>query len=233
MEKNFALIVVGILVCLFLVAVLIVPMIAVQEVEATVTGFAQTRTSIIERREEVREEGWSIPRDAFNFTSHVAVKSVHKVSDGFRHTYRITCHDIATGTDRVCMQTGNQVPPECAALGMTCSKELIETQEIFHEEKEYATKYTYNILRWMYSRRVVTSSSSHQSGALMPVELAVEERIGSDSMAYKVFFQTDEGDKYTYYCPLTEWQQIQEGQRKLVTVNLFGGVLRVDSVRDP
>lgn len=230
MEKNRMLVIVGIIVCLCFVALLIAPTIAVDNVEATVVGFAQTQTSTIQRYQATREEGWEVPEGAFDITSFEAARSVRQISDGFSKTYRITCDDLMSGVHHVCMQTGDAVPSECAQFGLTCNKELLETKENFHDEMVYGTRYTYTMYRWVHSREIVTSSSSHSEGVHMSLGLAADERVAEQSTTYDVFYRSDEGKNYTYSCSLAEWLRFEEGQRNVVSVNILGHVLAIRDV---
>lgn len=92
---------------------------------------------------------------------------------------------------------------------------------IYRQEPRYATRYTYEIDRWVYSRAAQAKGQDHE--AYWPaLQLAANEREASRSESYTVVFTDKRGRDYPYRCGFAEWSAYREAERLKIEVRETG-----------
>ena len=98
-----------------------------------------------------------------------------------------------------------------------------ETYEepVYREEPVYATKYYYEIDRWVKTRRVTTTGDDKEP-YYGEVVLDIKEREGGRIEKYSLICHNSKGKNVSYTITKEEWQKLSIGDTIKAKVNSFG-----------
>lgn len=171
-----------------------------------------------------------------------------QVSDGYDTESYEDCRSVATGSESyVCGERdlGNGYFED-----IECSRTVYETQcdtryrqvpkyrqdcrqesyqdPVYRQEPRYATKYTYEIEKWVYSRTPGINGDNHD-----PVwpnfTLEENEREAGRTERYVVFFIDEKVKEYSYEMGFDQWSQYELGQKVMAEINTIGQISKIKS----
>lgn len=95
---------------------------------------------------------------------------------------------------------------------------------IYRQEPRYATRYTYEIERWVFGRTAQAQGQDHE--ATWPaLQLTAAEREAGRSESYSVIFTDKRGRAYSYPCAFREWADYRLAQSLKIDVQEAGLVV--------
>ena len=96
---------------------------------------------------------------------------------------------------------------------------------IYRQEPRYATRYTYEIEQWVYSRTAQAKGQDHEAYWPAP-DLAANEREAGRDESYTVVFRDKQGRSYRYPCGIEAWTSFSEGSSLRIKVEETGIVVQ-------
>lgn len=193
----------------------------------TVTGFSWERTVNIEKYTTVTESGWSVPAGGRTISSREEIDRYDKVFDHYEtETYNdpVTVND--PDTEYVCGKTdlGNGYFEDKYCEKHNSHIEYVpKTRQVakYRDVPHYATKYTYEIDKWVFSRTSRASGQDHN--ARWPLsDLAGNERQNGSTETYTVNLKDEKGKTYTYGCNNETWFAFRINGQYVATINTVG-----------
>jgi len=199
----------------------------------TVQEKSWARAITIEAYRTVREEAWSIPAGGRYVGEHSAISHYESVLDHYETRSRQDCHQVPDGIETYSCgvrDLGNGYFEDRTCTRPTyriqCDTEHYQ-EPVYRQEPVYATKYTYNIDRWVFDRKA-ESSGVNDTPFWATFTLAENERENGRSEEYHVRLVNKTGMEFTYSSPETEWASFQVGEPLAIKVNRLGKVLKVE-----
>ncbi|HJX58928.1 MAG TPA: hypothetical protein VJ481_00020 [Patescibacteria group bacterium] len=223
------------------------------DVPLTVSGFAWERTVTVEEYRTVVEEDWSIPAGGRYQSEGQAIHHYDSVEVGSHQEPYQDCHQEVSGSHQECSQEvtgydsyvcgssddGNgffsdvycdrpEYSTVCDSVTdySTVCDTLYRTVTDYEQVPVYATRYTYEIERWVFDRTEVSQGSDH-TAFWPPFTLEDNERESGRNEAYEVLFVDDEEKTYSYTVDLAAWQIFEVGQNYTGKVNTLGVLTEV------
>jgi hypothetical protein len=218
-----------------------------------VSGFTWERTVTIEEYRTVVEEGWSIPAEGRYVSERQDIHHYDQVAVGTHEEPYQDCHEEVSGSHQECGQEitgyssyvcgssdmGNgyfqdeycdrpEYSTVCDSVTdySTVCDTLYRTVTDYEDVPVFATRYTYEIERWMFGRIETSGGTDH--GPFWPsFSLKSNEREGGKTENYQVLFVDDEGKLYSYEVDLARWLTFEVGQKCLGHVNTLGVLIEV------
>lgn len=206
-----------------------------QTVELTVRSLWWERSVEVEELRTLTQKDWSIPPGGREIGSSQEVKSYNKVFDHYVEKTRKVPKKVKTGSHQE-NDKCKMVKKGNGYYGETCTKKTVDDYKIVYEEEKYqekvyrdepvyATKYTYQIDRWMTGRSERASGKSdpywpdpHLRGS--------RERVGSRFELYRVTLVDAKGRTAEKTAGEATWSRLVEGQK------VSGEQTRSGDVRD-
>ena len=192
-----------------------------------VTDISWTRSVPVEKYQEFREEGWSIPSGGTEISrnqkihhydqvlSHyedVEVQRSRQVLDHYETYYTYT--DRGNGSFE---QVEHQRP-----VYKTEYYTETESRPVYISVPRMATWYVYSIWRWTQSRTATASGADH-SPAWPDTNLGENEREGgSRTEEYTFTVQDEKNAKTTWRIAEADWEHISAGDRISITARRSG-----------
>ena len=192
-----------------------------------VTDISWTRSVPVERYQEFREEGWSIPQGGTEISqsskihhydqvlSHyedVEVERSRQVLDHYETYY--TYSDKGNGAFE-------QIEHERPVYRTEYYTET-QSQPVYVPVARYATWYVYSIWRWTQVRTETASGADHEA-AWPELNLGENEREGSPRAEEYTFTVRDEKDKQsTWRIAEGDWRNVNTGDRINITARRSG-----------
>jgi len=189
-----------------------------------VTALNWVRNINVEENREFSESGWELPAGAEKTGTRREIHHYDQVLDHYEtvkvpHTRQVYDHDEYTLEDNG-NGTFSKVPHP---VYRTEQYYETEKQPVYKQVARYATKYYYNIMRWVSSRDVTASGEDHQA-EWPEVTLAENEREGQRSEVYR--FTVEHLNKKqaptTYRVAESVWQNINVGDQIFITAKRTG-----------
>ena len=192
--------------------------------EVTINGFEWERSIEIEEFKTVNESDWSVPAGGRIKETKQEIQSYRDVIDHYEtktrtYTEEVLDHyetevigyeDLGNGHFR---EQTRQVP-------VYRTEVRTETYEepVYRQEPVYATKYYYEIDKWVYSETLRVSQMDH-SPYWPTKDLSKNEREGQKTETYKINATTKDGEVKTYKMKLNEWTILKVNQQ--ITLKTF------------
>ncbi len=144
----------------------------------------------VESLETVNEDDWSLPPGGRLHYTNQEIRSYRQVLDHYETRTRTYTVEVPSGghTEYSYSSNGDGTFTEHSHYVQDYTTETrTETYEdpVYRSEPVYATKYYYEIDKWLHKRYVKTSGSGHEPYFGDP-ELKVKERVGSKTKEYFV-----------------------------------------------
>lgn len=208
----------------------------------SVSSFSWERTIDINQYRTLREEDWSVPSGGRLVSSYPAIHHFVQVLDHYDWVDTPYSENECSGTkqgsctwkdrgngyfEEVCPQV-----PDCRLV----TKYKREKVARYRDDPVYATKYVYDIDRWVFNNRLVSSANDQnpfwpQTAVLLPPCAATIGNLcqGQRTERYDVTFTSnrDEKNPVTHKrerISLEEWQSYQSNETVEFSVNNFGMV---------
>ena len=185
--------------------------------DVEVTGLSWERNIEIEQYANVDESDWTLPEDA----------NLHSTSREIHHYDHVVDHYVTVEVEKSRqVLDGYDTHTRTVDLGNGYFEEETyetpryrteyytetETQPVYRDDPVYATKYYYDIWKWIPSRTVSTSGSDHNA-YWGECNFSENEREYSRSEKYTVTFTGKKDKKYTYEIPMDEWNSYEIGDK--------------------
>ena len=185
--------------------------------DVEVTGLSWERDIKIEQYANVDEDDWSLPQDANLHTTKLEIHHYDHVIDHYIDVQVERSREVLDGYDTHTrtVDLGNGYFEEEIYETPRYRTEYyteIETQPVYRDDPVYATKYYYDIWKWIPSRKVSTSGDDHNA-YWGEVNLAENEREDTRNEKYTVTFTGKKNKKYTYEIPIDEWMGYDIGNK--------------------
>ena len=195
--------------------------------DVTIEDFSWKRSIAIEELTTFNGSDWSLPVDARLRYTQREVKDHKTVLDHHEtvtvtKTRQVWDHDE---TEKTYTDLGNGYFDEHVSKTPVYRTETYqETSEkpIYREDPVYATKYYYEIDRWITVDRAVSSGEDHDPH-WPKVTLKEKQRKGSKSETYTVVVTVDGKEEIKEYTmPFDEWKSLKKGSTVKLKVNKLG-----------
>lgn len=202
--------------------------------EMTVSSFSWERSIEIEKLVTFNESGWSLPYDARLITSVREFKEYTDVFDHYETKTRQVPKQRIVGYDTYVSgyrDLGNGMFEE-----ITAQKPIYETyydtetyqEAICRKEAVYATKYYYEIDRWMDSHIIRTAGSNKSPYWGNLNSLGEKERVGTKDEKYIVYLLNDDSEICSCSVSYSTWNELSPDDIVEVQVRRWGEVVSID-----
>ncbi|MGD2182696.1 zinc finger protein [Lusitaniella coriacea] len=203
-------------------------------IDTTVVGTPWERVVAIEKYIPVTESDWSVPSGGRIVSQREEIHHYDRILVGYETKTRTVSDQVQTGTETyVCGQKdlGNGFFED-----KTCTRPIYETRQrtetyedpIYREDPVYKTKYTYEIDKWVPSRKATASSNIAEQPYWPPLNLAKNERESERTEEYAVEFRDKKGKTYSIPLDRVNWQNYKPGQPHPLKVNALGKAWTLD-----
>lgn len=194
-----------------------------RSIQTTVSTVSWERQIVVEHYVTVTESGWSIPPGGRLLSQKREIKEYQRVLDHYETRTRQVSEQVAVGSETyVCGQRdlGNGFFED-----ETCTRTRYETrthtesyeEPIYRQEPIYATKYTYEIERWVHARTETTQGDDQQP-VWATVALSDHEREADRHETYAVQFTDAKGQPHRYEFSEAEWATFAVGESCKLTL---------------
>ncbi len=189
--------------------------------EATVKGFAWSRSIAIEEFRNVSEDDWTLPNGANLHSTKQEIKSYRQVLDHYETRSRQVAKQVQDGYDTDYRDLGNGQFEEVQTPRYRTEYETEYYEEpVYRNEPVYATKYYYDIDKWVNVDPAETSGSDHSPywsdtglGTAVADPKYGDRREGARGEEYVVVVETKKGGEQRMICSFDEWNSLKEGDK--------------------
>lgn len=188
---------------------------------AEVTGFEWERSIAIQEYRNVDESDWSLPQNANLHRTAQEVKSHRQVLDHYETRTRQVAKQVPDGYDTDYRDLGNGQFEEIKTPRYRTEYETETYQEpVYRNEPVYATKYYYDIDKWVDAGSSRSSGCDHEPywretgnpPASSNPRLG-DRRDGKRTEEYCAVIKTAKGGEERKKYSLTEWKKLSVGDR--------------------
>jgi hypothetical protein len=208
-------------VVVLLISVLIYGTFHTKSIDAMVTGFSWSRTVSIERYQQVRDSGWSLPSGAYNVSSETRIHHHEDIEETRTETvhHHKTCYrDLGSGAEE----------------SYDCSYTTTESKRVVVGSRPvYQTWYEYTVDKWVFNRSASAQSNDREpywpeyTLHLQGQTRLGAERVGQESQTYSISFITIDSkeEEYVLKTSYENWLQYDpQGVYKL-KINSFKAIM--------
>ena len=193
---------------------------------ATVDAKAWTRLVQVESLQTVQESDWWVPEGGRVYEERTEFSHYVQVLDHYEQRSREVAQQVYDGED---YHTSYQDNGDGTFTEIITSTPRYRTeyhteyyeQPIYRDDPVYATKYYYDIDKWIVDR-TETSSGAEDAPYWPEITLAENERLGVQEDMYTMDL-TSGKKSYHLVLPLQQWEMFSKGEE--VTITLAGGSL--------
>ena len=188
---------------------------------ATIKGFEWERSIAIEEYKNVDENDWTLPSNANLHTKKQEIKSYKQVIDHYETKTKKVAHQVQDGYDTDYKDLGNgQFEKVKTPRYRTEYKTEKYKEPVYRNEPVYATKYYYDIDKWVE----VDSSDSKGSGKEpywnetgLPESVSDpkygDRKSGARRATYYAVIVSEKDGEYRKDYPFEQWQALSEGDK--------------------
>lgn len=202
--------------------------------EMTVSGFEWTRTIDIQQLETFDESGWSLPSTARLKYSATEFKEYEDVFDHYETKTRQVQKERLIGYETYISgyrDLGNGMFEEITEqrpVYQTYYETETYQEPIYRQEPVYATRYYYEIDRWI-DKRVIRTNGNNQNPVWGNTEtLTDKERISDKHEKYQVILINNENETVTTDIDFNLWNSLSYGDTVTAEVNRFGKIVSIE-----
>jgi len=231
----------GIIALILLCSFLTFQFFSVHPEDYSVSDFSWERTIDINQYRTLREEDWSVPSGGRLINSYQAIHHYVQVLDHYDQVETPYTVTECNGTETSCSwrDRGNGYFEEVCTSSPKCesvTKYKSERVARYRDDPVYATKYVYDIDRWVSNNRLVSTANDQnpfwpQTAVLTPPCATTVGNLcqGQRTERYGVTFTSSRDEKNLIIhkreqIPLEEWQSYQLNEAAVFSVNNFGMV---------
>lgn len=204
-----------------------------REVAATVEGKAWSRAVEVQRYRTLQEEGWSLPPEARQLRSYRAVQGHRRVLERHETRTREVSERVQVGTRTyACGQRdlGNGYFQD-----VTCTEPRYETrtrteryqEPIYRQEPVYATKFDYEIERWLPDDTLQAAGDASAEPVWPEVRAGPRLREGARMETYTLRFVDAKGRVYSRETGLAEYGRHSAGDAVRLRVRRAGKAVEI------
>lgn len=204
-----------------------------REVSATVEGKSWARTVEVEHYRTVREEDWALPAGGRQLRSFRAVREHRRVLERYETRTRQVSEQVQVGTRTyTCGQRdlGNGYFQD-----VTCTEPRYETrtrseryeEPVYRREPVYATRYAYEIERWLPHDTLRASGDASAEPVWPEVRAGPRVREGARTETYTVRFVDGRGRVYPRETGPDEYGRYAPGDAARLRVRRGGRAVEV------
>lgn len=190
--------------------------------DVEVSGLSWERNIEIEQYANVDESDWTLPDDANLHSKALEIHHYDHVVDHYEEVEVERSREVLDGyeTHTRTVDLGNGYFEEETYETPRYRTEYYtetESRPVYRDDPVYATKYYYDIWRWIPERTVSTSGNDHNAywGEL---NLSDDEREGTHDEKYTVTFTGKKDKTYTYEIPEDEWNGYNIGDKYKIKI---------------
>ena len=199
----------------------------------TVVGKDWARTVTVEEYRTVQEEDWSVPQGGRQTGAYRAIHHYQQVLDHYETVTR--SRQVASGGHNEVVgyrDNGNGTFTEVTQYVTDYTTEYYDVQEpVYRNDPVYATKYRYDIERWVFDHEEETRGTTDEPYFATP-ELTDRQRTNGTGERYTITgsYEARKGDVRTDTYPLTyeQWAPLQVGQSLHVKIHSGGQLELLD-----
>lgn len=195
--------------------------------EITITGFKWERFIDIERYQTVEETGWFLPTGARLKYTNTEISHYETVLDHYEtKTQQVAKERISGYEDYVSgyRDLGNGYFEEIISqrpIYETYYETETYQEPVYREEPVYATKYYYEIDKWLYERTISTNEQN-QEPYWGKVNLNDDERISLKTEKYYIIGLNPKGKEKTISLSYEDWLNLSVNQTVKMKTSIFG-----------
>lgn len=198
--------------------------------DATVSATVWAREIDIEAYRTVQESDWSVPDGGRVYDKKSEFSHYQKVLDHYETRTRQVSEQVYDGEDYYTSYSDNgdgTFTEQTYSSPRYRTEWYTETYEepIYRDDPVYATKYYYEIEKWVVDREE-KSSGANRDPYWPEYTLAENERTGFQGEVYIVNFQTEE-ENFSVSLPMEIWEKYHMGNRVKIRV-INGNVVRIN-----
>ncbi|MCR4672574.1 MAG: hypothetical protein K5637_04990 [Lachnospiraceae bacterium] len=215
-------------VIIILMVVMFAPLVHKSE---TVTGYDWTRTVTVETLTTYHESGWSQPSGAYNVTGQREFYGYEQVIDHYETVAVQRAKTVLAGydTEITYQDNGNgtfsEIEHQIPRYVTEYYTEYVQ-QPVYREDPVYATKYYYDIDRWVETATYRSSGNDHDPYWSSEYTLGDNQRDTIRTEYYDIVLTDDSGKTRTLQKSFPEWSSIDPGKQYTVTKSLTGIVYK-------
>lgn len=195
--------------------------------EITIKQFEWTRSIEVERLQTVDESGWSLPSDARLQYTKTEFLKYERVLDHYETKTRQVQKERISGFESYVSgyrDLGNGYFEEIIdqrPVYETYYEEETYQEPVYRDEPVYATKYYYEIDKWLYERSVSTSGLD-QNPYWGEIVLDDDERVSNKSQNYCVKGTNSKDEERTISLEYDVWINLSINQTVKMKISIFG-----------
>lgn len=200
--------------------------------DATVATAAWTREIDIEAYRTVQESDWKVPDGGRVYDEKQEIHHYDQVLDHYETRTREVADEVLDGYDYETEYKDNgdgTFTEKRVSVPRYRTEYRTETykEPIYRDEPRYATKYYYDIDKWVVDR-TEESKGADDDPYWPEYTLAENERTGYQGAAYIVLVKTDKKE-YSVPLSLEDWQTFKQGDTIEITVSA-GTVIEINGI---
>lgn len=209
-----------------------------REENGTVESFSWERSIAIEELKTVHENAWSLPPNARLEYTRQEIKSYEQVLDHYETKTRTYTVEVLDHYETVVVghkDNGNGTFSEITKqkpVYRTETKTETYQEPVYRQEPVYATKYYYEIDKWMHKEYVKTSGND-KTPYWGEYECGNKERKGSNSENYYIYIRNEDGESKKYSVDYPIWQKLQTGETVKLKVYITGKAELIEQKKCP
>ena len=195
--------------------------------EVTIQSFEWERNIEVEEYKTVKEDDWSVPAGGRVYDERTEIKTYVSVIDHYETKTRTYTEQVLDHYEEYVSgyrDLGNGHFEEITSQRPVYRTETrTETYEepVYRQDPVYATKYYYEIERWLHKENLKTSGKD-QNPYWYEYTYKEKEREGSKSEKYSVVVKTEKDKIKTYDLKYDEWVSLKKGQTLKLKVHIGG-----------
>lgn len=195
--------------------------------DVTVDSFSWTRTINVEEYRTVEENGWSLPSGARLQYSQQEIQSYQQVLDHYETKTRTYTEQVLDHYETYVSgyrDLGNGYFEEIESqrpVYRTETKTETYQEPVYRSEPIYATKYYYEIDKWMYDYSA-TSSGDNKEPYWEDVVLDSKHRESNRVETYYISVINEDGEEKKYSFDYDVWNSLSVGDKVTIKTTVFG-----------
>lgn len=185
--------------------------------DVTVESFEWSRSIEVEEYKTVKEDDWSVPSGGRVYDERTEIKTYVQVIDHYEtktrtYTEEVFDHyeDYVSGYRDLGNGHFEEIISQRPVYRTETKTETYE-EPVYRQDPVYATKYYYEIERWLHKENLKTSGKD-QNPYWYEYIFKEKEREGSKSEKYTVVVKTKKNKIKEYELKYNEWISLKSGQ---------------------
>lgn len=195
--------------------------------EGIVDSFSWSRSIEVEEYKTVQESDWSVPPGGRTLYTQREIKTYEQVLDHYETKTRTYTEEVLDHYEDYVSghrDLGNGMFEEIISqrpVYRTETKTETYQEPVYRQEPVYATKYYYEIDKWMHKDYVKTSGSD-KDPYWGEYTFKDKEREGTKSEDYKIHITNKDGKKKEYSVDFDVWNKLNQGDSVKLKVYIGG-----------